>query len=75
VQAAAAYHSQTPAIGAEYQVRVIARWQQRGPVSTPVAYRDFAPTVGVYRAFKPADQVYGAFAGPAPQPAPRLSRR
>jgi hypothetical protein len=75
VHAAAAYHSQTPAIGAEYQVRVIARWRQRGPVSTPVAYRDFAPTVGVYGAFKPADQVYGAFAGPAPQPAPRLARR
>jgi soluble lytic murein transglycosylase-like protein len=30
LQATAAYHSQTPAIGAEYQQRVMARWHRSG---------------------------------------------
>jgi hypothetical protein len=70
VQAAAAYHSQTPAIGADYQQRVMARWQHPGPAFAasvaPTAYRDFAPTSQVYGAFRPADQAYGAFDPPAP---------
>jgi len=74
VQATAAYHSATPPIGADYQARVMARWQQRVPASTPVSYRDFAPTLQVYGAFKPVEQVYGAFA-PVTQPPPRLARR
>ena len=78
VQATAAYHSQTPAIGADYQLRVMARWQHRGaPFGAPVmqtAYRDFRPNSQVYRAFQPADQVYGAFAEPAPIPT-RLAHR
>ncbi len=72
MQATAAYHSQTPAIGADYQERVMARWQQHGPASvatvTQTAYRDFKPDSQVYRAFVPADRVYGAFAEPAPVP-------
>ena len=78
VQATAAYHSQTPAIGADYQQRVMARWQHRGPAfGTPAiqtAYRDFGPASHVYAAFLPADQAYGAFAEPAPVPT-RLARR
>lgn len=78
VQATAAYHSQTPAIGADYQLRVMARWQHRGgPFGSPVmqtAYRDFRPNSQVYRAFQSADQVYGAFAEPAPIPT-RLAHR
>ncbi|HME21523.1 MAG TPA: transglycosylase SLT domain-containing protein [Acetobacteraceae bacterium] len=78
VQATAAYHSQTPAIGADYQLRVMARWQHRGaPFGAPVmqtAYRDFRPNSQVYGAFLPADQVYGAFAEPAPIPT-RLAHR
>ena len=70
VQVTAAYHSQTPAIGADYQQRVIARWQHRGPglgaAVTQTAYRDFKPDAQVYRAFQPSDRVYGAFAEPAP---------
>ena len=78
VQATAAYHSQTPAIGADYEQRVMARWQHRGPAFgapvTQTAYRDFSPKAQVYGAFLPADQVYGAFAEPAPMPT-RLAHR
>ena len=72
LQATAAYHSETPAIGADYQRRVMARWQLPGRANiaglpaTQVAYRDFAPEAHVYGAFKPADRVYGAFADPPP---------
>jgi hypothetical protein len=78
VQATAAYHSQTPAIGADYEQRVMARWQHPGPIFgapvTQTAYRDFTPRTPVYGAFQPADQVYGAFAEPAPMPT-RLAHR
>ena len=78
VQAAAAYHSQTPAIGAGYEQRVMARWQHRGPVPgaalTQTAYRDFRLGAQVYGAFQPTDRVYGAFAEPAPLPT-RLAHR
>jgi hypothetical protein len=69
VQATAAYHSQTPGIGAEYQQRVMARWQHRGGFGvlvTQTAYRDFKPEQRTYGAFQPADRVYGAFAEPLP---------
>ncbi len=78
VQATAAYHSQTPAIGAEYQQRVMARWQHPGPMFgatvTQTAYRDFKPNAQVYSAFQPADRVYGAFDEAAPPPT-RLAHR
>jgi hypothetical protein len=77
VQAAAAYHSQTPAIGAEYQQRVMARWDHRGGLfgvpATLTAYRNYN-TARVYGAFQPADRVYRAFAEPAPV-STRLARR
>jgi hypothetical protein len=78
LQATAAYHSQTPAIGADYQERVMARWQHRGP-GAPVAqtaYRDFKADVQVYRDFRPSSRVYGAFDAPAPTPVTtRLAHR
>jgi transglycosylase-like protein with SLT domain len=78
LQATAAYHSQTPAIGADYQQRVMARWQHRGPMFgatvTQTAYRDFKSDGQVYRAFQPSDRVYGAFDQPAPIPT-RLAHR
>ena len=78
VQATAAYHSQTPAIGADYQQRVMARWQGRGwsPATTltQTAYRDFKSDAQVYRAFQPESRVYGAFDAPATAPT-RLAHR
>ncbi len=77
LQAAAAYHSQTPAIGAEYQQRVMARWQHRGGfgvILTQTAYHDFKAERRVYGDFQPADRVYGAFAEPVPV-ATSLARR
>ncbi len=72
LQAAAAYHSETPAIGAEYQRRVVARWQMPGAprVAGPQpAYADFATAGSAYGAFRPSDRVYAAFAEPS-APAP-----
>jgi hypothetical protein len=76
VKATAAYHSQTPAIGADYGQRVMARWQHRGPSTAVVqtAYSDFTPRSTAYGAFQPTDRVYGAFAEPAPMPT-RLAHR
>jgi soluble lytic murein transglycosylase-like protein len=72
VQATAAYHSQTPAMGAAYQQLVMARWQHPGSafgtLAQLTAYRDFEPRSQVYGAFQRADRVYGAFAEPAPIP-------
>jgi hypothetical protein len=69
LQATAAYHSQTPAVGADYEERVMARWQHRlpgfGTFLAQTAYRDFKPDSQSYRAFRSADGVYGAFAEPA----------
>ena len=77
VQATAAYHSQTPAIGADYQQRVMARWDHQGRVfgvpATQTAYGNYR-TAPVYGAFRPVGIVYGAFAKPAPAPT-RLARR
>jgi Transglycosylase SLT domain len=77
VQATAAYHSQTPAIGADYQQRVMARWDHQGRVfgvpTTQTAYGNYR-TGPVYGAFRPVGIVYGAFAKPAPAPT-RLAHR
>jgi Transglycosylase SLT domain len=63
--AIAAYHSETPAIGAEYRQRVMARW---GGVTSPnlaaplSRYADFQSPSARYQDFLPSHQVYGAFA-------------
>jgi len=78
LQAVAAYHSETPAIGADYQRRVVARWQGSGMAGwrpAHAAYRDFAPTSPAYRDFQPSDRVYGAFATNPVPVADRLARR
>ena len=55
VQATAAYHSQTPAIGADYQQRVMARWDHQGRrfgvPATRTAYGNYrtGPVYGVFR--------------------------
>jgi len=78
LQATAAYHSQTAAIGAAYEELVMARWQHRGlafgTLAQLTAYRDFKPRSQVYAAFLPANRVYGAFAESAPYPT-RLAHR
>ena len=78
LQAVAAYHSETPAIGAAYQRLVFARWQGRewaGWQPLSVAYRDFAPVTRAYGDFAPADSVYGAFAVRPVQSVDHLARR
>ena len=73
LQAIAAYHSETPAIGDDYRRRVMARLQLPGRqglvgwAPAQAAYRDFAPGSHVYGAFRAADHAYGAFADPEPR--------
>ncbi len=60
--AIAAYHSETPAIGASYRQLVLAHWDR--PTTTPgviANYADFALSAH-YHDFAPATQVYAAFA-------------
>jgi hypothetical protein len=67
-RAIAAYHSETPALGDAYRVRVMARWQNGSLRSAPKAqtpYGDFVSTDQAYGAFAPSSRVYGAFAAPA----------
>ena len=60
--AIAAYHSETPALGAGYRQLVLAHWD-RVPANPWLArYADFAPRADHYRDFLPSSQVYGAFA-------------
>ena len=67
--AIAAYHSETPALGAPYRILVMARWQNGDPhfaVTHQPAYGDFAHDDKAYDshsygAFAPGAQVYGAF--------------
>ncbi len=65
VQATAAYHSETPAIGAEYQRHVMARWQHPNPgfrggsPTTETAYQDFEPRRSAYADFTPDDAIHG----------------
>ena len=61
IKAVADYHSQTPALGAAYRNRVLARWPP--PDGTEIRYADFAPTEAAYGAFRSAE------------PATRTSRR
>jgi Transglycosylase SLT domain len=78
LQAVAAYHSETPAIGAAYQRLVMARWQGRewaGWQPLSVAYRDFAPKAHAYGDFAPTDSVYGAFAARPAQNIGHLAQR
>jgi hypothetical protein len=80
VQATAAYHSETPAIGADYERRVMARLQLPtpgylvAPPATQTAYQDFGPRHQAYADFQPSDQVYGMFATPVPTVS-RLAKR
>jgi len=63
--AIAAYHSETPALGASYRQLVLAHWERPGvTVVTAVAarYADFAPRSAHYHDFLPSSQIYGAFA-------------
>ncbi len=64
VQATAAYHSETPAIGADYQRRVMARWQPN-IYGASQAYRMFGPPGTRYADFAPVSRAYGDFAGQA----------
>jgi soluble lytic murein transglycosylase-like protein len=60
--AIAAYHSETPALGAAYRQLVMARWDRPGMTAALGHYADFAPRSVHYRDFLPNSQVYGAFA-------------
>jgi soluble lytic murein transglycosylase-like protein len=60
--AIAAYHSETPALGAAYRQLVMARWDRPGTTASIVHYADFTPRSASYRDFLPNSQVYGAFA-------------
>jgi soluble lytic murein transglycosylase-like protein len=60
--AIAAYHSETPVLGAAYRQLVMARWDRPGMTASIVHYADFTPRSASYRDFLPNSQVYGAFA-------------
>jgi hypothetical protein len=74
VQATAAYHSETPAIGADYQRRVMARLQLPNLSTVSTAYGMFAPHNARYADFAPTSSVYGDFSTTSAAPA-RLARR
>ncbi len=58
----AAYHSETPVLGAAYRQLVLARWDRPGMTAGVARYADFAPRSARYHDFLPTRQVYGAFA-------------
>jgi hypothetical protein len=58
----AAYHSETPVLGAAYRQLVLARWDRPGITAGVARYADFAPRSAHYHDFLPTRQVYGAFA-------------
>jgi soluble lytic murein transglycosylase-like protein len=60
--AIAAYHSETPSLGADYRQRVMARWNRPDFASPLARYAAFTPRSARYRDFPPSHQVYGAFA-------------
>jgi hypothetical protein len=74
VQATAAYHSETPAIGADYQRRVMARWQAPSVSTVSTPYQLFAPSSAKYADFAPVSRAYGDFSGGYSAPS-RLARR
>ena len=63
-RAIAAYHSQTPGLGAAYRTVVMARWQKpdAAAAAVRVTYGDFAGSGRAYGAFALPSVVYGAFA-------------
>jgi hypothetical protein len=68
MRAIAAYHSDTPALGAPYRALVMLRWQNPSlapPQVLQVAYRAFTSPQHVYNAFAPLSQVYGSASNPA----------
>ena len=70
-KAVADYHSQTPALGAAYRNRVLARWHP--PDGTEIRYADFAPTEAAYGAFRSGGTA--AYADFAPETAPTVAPR
>jgi hypothetical protein len=61
--AIAAYHSETPALGAAYRQLVLARWDRPGMlIGATSPYGAFVPRSARYHDFAPTNQVYGAFA-------------
>jgi soluble lytic murein transglycosylase-like protein len=60
--AIAAYHSETPSIGAGYRQLVLARWNRSDLTPHLARYADFVPLSARYNDFLPHSQVYGAFA-------------
>jgi hypothetical protein len=60
--AIAAYHSETPKLGAAYQQLVLARWDRPTTTAAVARYADFTPRSARYHDFLPGNQVYGAFA-------------
>ena len=75
VQATAAYHSETPAIGADYQRRVMARWQMPNVNTVSTAYGMFAPRSARYADFASTSSVYGDFSTSSYAAPARLARR
>lgn len=75
VQATTAYHSQTPAIGADYQRRVMARLPMPTTNAVSSAYAMFGPPGTRYADFAPVSRAYGDFAGQPATPPARLARR
>jgi hypothetical protein len=72
----AAYHSETPAIGAGYRQRVLARWDRPGaPPGIVGHYTDFTPSSARYGDFVAHSQVYGAFANAIDAPPAATSLR
>ena len=61
--AAAAYHSQTPALGEPYRRRVMALWQRQVP-RAGAQFEAFSSAGGAYRSFRPAAAVFAAFPSP-----------
>ncbi|MGH7155948.1 MAG: transglycosylase SLT domain-containing protein, partial [Acetobacteraceae bacterium] len=60
-QAAGAYHSQTPTLGASYRARVLARWHP--PPGVVRRYADFRPREAIYGDFRGARAAYADFSG------------
>lgn len=60
--AIAAYHSETPALGAGYRQLVLAHWDRLPSNPWVARYADFTPRADRYRDFLPNSQIYGAFA-------------
>ncbi len=58
--AAAAYHSQTSALGEPYRRRVMAQWQRPAPRAGS-QFEAFAADGAAYRSFRPPASVFAAF--------------